>query len=348
MKTMQWKMMGMVLFAAFLLQACGAGFGGNSGNFVFYDRTPNTSLDSGTQHPLALGAQMTFRVSGPEALADVISSDPEVVEVLNFGGNEEEGLLIALRGVAPGTARITAQATDGSEDSVDVEVRNIHSAEIKLVPWVSIVSLPEALWENGAAMLPGASVRVSVLLRGESGELLTGSGAAQWSVSEGAPGSVMADDGDYATLRAGEETGEIELRFGEWAVTRVEVVEASAITEVGLYSQSEDVRSEPGAPMTLAQDRSHLMHVTAYTASGQYVIGAGPEPVDPEAQEAAPFHVSIDAGSVQEGEQGEDEAALARILSNGRAFFLDTGGAGEGVLRIDWLGETQSFDIQVR
>ena len=326
------------------LQACALDTNGNEGNFRFRETTPNPSISGTLQHPLAVGASLELEVwtshsnSGQrQAIVEATSSDENVVEIVGFGLEH-----VQIRGVGSGVATVEVVDAGGSKDSIDVEVDEIHTAEIKLVPWVESIALPDALWSEGLVLLPGAPVRVFVETRSEGGEVLTGFGAADWQLVQGSPATLSREGGDSATLRAmSDTTGVVELRFGEWDSMAFEVLGDDAVERVGVYSQTGDVLSQDGQPLTLESGRTHLMHVTAFTADGRYVIGAGPEAIQPGTDEAAPFEITLDVEMASDPD-------LERVLANGRAFFLQTTAFGADTLTVQWLGRKHTFEIQVR
>jgi hypothetical protein len=335
------RLVAIVLFPL-ILPACGVGLQGNEGRFFFHDQTPHISTRGEVLRPLAVGARLRLGVSGAGMIVSASSSDEDIIEVVDYGSDYVE-----VRGSGPGVGTVKVSDMNGGNDSIDIRVREIRSAEIKLMPWASIVALPDTLWAEGAVLLTGASVPVFVELRGEDGELLTGSGAAEWQVPEGSPATISAGRGDSATVRAmADATGPVEVRFGEWASVTLDVVEADAVARVGLYSQTEDVQSGPGGALTLENGRSHLMHVTAYTTDGRYVIGAGTTTIGPRAEESAPFAVTLDAASAEETDP--DATDVIRALTNGRAFILKTTATGQAGLTVEWLGEEHTFEILVR
>ncbi len=322
------------------LTACEIGALGKTGKFNFRDRTPTPTSSRSELRPLALGARMRLQISGADRVVEVKSSDNDILEILDFGDD-----FVEVRGGRPGIATVEVRDLEDNEDAIDVEVAEIHSGAVKLLPWDPAVSLPEDLWAEGAALLPGAPVRVFVELRDANGGLLTGAGAAQWQITRGNPAMVHSEQGDFATLRAMTDvTGAVDVRYGEWASVRLEVVQPEAVAQVGLYSQSQDVGANAGESLALDVSRSHLMHVTAFTADGRYIIGAGTDPVDPDADAAAPFTVTLDAAAAGE----EDSEDLARILSNGRAFYLNAHSVGQDALTVAWQGQQYDFEIVVR
>ena len=336
-RTLRVAAVGLAILA---LSACELGALGKTGQFTFRDNTPTPSANRKELRPLALGARLRLEISGADRLIQVKSSDEDILEILDFGDN-----FVEVRGGTPGIATVEVEDLAGNEDAIDVEVDDIYSGSVKLLPWDPVFSLPEELWREGAVLLPGAPVRVFVELRNADGQILTGSGAANWQVTQGNPATVSVESGDYATLRAMPDvTGAVDVRYGEWATARLEVVQPEAITQVGLYSQSQDTGANAGESLTLDANASHLMHVTAFTADGRYVIGAGTEPVDPDADAAAPFAVTLDAAAATEEESQE----LARILANGRAFYLKTHTLGQDALTVHWMGNAYDFEILVR
>jgi hypothetical protein len=326
--------------AVLALTACELGALGKTGKFNFRDKTPSPSTSRSELRPLALGARMRLEISGADRVVEVKSSDEDILEILDFGDD-----FVEVRGGRPGVAVIEVRDFAENEDAIDVEVAEIHSGAVKLLPWDPVFSLPEDLWTDGAVLLPGAPVRVFVELRSADGELLTGSGAAQWQITQGNPAMVSAEQGDFATLKAMTDvTGAVDIRYGEWASVRLEVVQPEAIAQVGLYSQSQDVGANAGESLTLDSNMSHLMHVTAFTEDGRYVIGSGSDAVDPSADAAAPFTITLDAAAATD----EDSQDLARILGNGRAFYLKTQGLGQDALTVSWQGQQYDFEIVVR
>lgn len=326
--------------AVLALTACELGSLGKTGAFTFRDKTPAPSTTRAELRPLALGARMRLEISGSDRLVSVKSSDEDTLEIIDFGDD-----FVEVRGGAPGVATIEVEDLAGERDEIDLSVAEIQRGEVKILPWDHRFALPEDLWENGAVLLPGAPVRVFVELRNAQGELLTGSGAAEWQITTGNPAMLSAEQGDFATLRAMTDvTGAVDVRYGEWATARLEVIEPEAITTIGLFSQTQDAGANAGESLTLDASKSHLMHVSAFTEDGRYVIGSGGSSVDPEAADAAPFSVTLDA-SMAAGEDSED---LTRILTNGRAFYLRTDAVGQDMLTVSWLDRSYDFEIRVR
>lgn len=115
-----------------ILSGCGVELSGEDGNLNFYYL--NTQLQSGVSSgTLATGARIDVALRVPDSdenlpVRDAVSEDSSILDVTNVASHR-----FTLEGVAPGSARVTGEATvDGESvtDSVEISVANVDSLRL--------------------------------------------------------------------------------------------------------------------------------------------------------------------------------------------------------------------------
>ncbi len=350
MTTKIWRRAGLLaLVAVMLVTACDFGSSGGSGNFRFFDRTPDLEVDLDNEIDRALVAGGRMRVAiesnGEDAqLAEATSSDEAIFKVTAVNDG-----VVVIDGVAPGTATLEVLDSSGVSDFIDIEVQEAAEVEVTLLPWTPLLALPDhVLGQGGMALLPDSPLEVFASYRDASGQRLTGFSAHDWSLSANTEATISPQDSsDFATLRSGLAPEAFSLTRDEVTIDFQTVTEADVAT-VQLYGHTDDVGPSPAdAALELEAGQTHLMHLAAYLEDGTYVVGAGTEPLEIVAGEDAAGVLEIGATPANANGEEEGDDDLARILANGRAFTLQPLNTGEATINVTWLGQTTTFTINV-
>jgi hypothetical protein len=327
------------------LVACEVGTGGVSGNLVFRDRTESVPVDltGRVDRPLAVGATLALQVgegtSGRDAdLVAASSSSPNVARIESFSLGR-----LVVRGVAPGQSLLHVTTRGGVEDSLPLSVAAIARTEILLLPWDPLLQLPSSLWSEGAVVLPDTRVDVFARHRDAPGTILTGHGAATWSLTDGVDVTLTPREGtDFATLRTGASLDRYTLSTSAGAELALETVAESAVARLALLVHGHDSPPvEGGATLQLEGGVTHLFHVAAFTQDGRYVLGAGAEAITVEVPEA-----ETEVFRVTDAPSGSG-AELDRALTNGRAFLARLGRPGTAEVTVRWAGLSATISVQV-
>lgn len=335
-----------LILSCLLVAACDFGSSGTQGNLQFRDLTSTVPPDllGRIDAPMAVGARLLIDVEleGGTQDADIASAssdDGSVFEVESFTVGR-----VVLQANGPGSAFLDVTTQTGVSDAIGIGVDDIADTQILLLPWNAFFKLPEILWPTGAAILQGGSVEVFAEHANAQGTVLTGYGAADWVLSESDAATLTpAESSDFATLRASDVLETLTVSTSAGGQLALDVIEESLVAELSFYNKTaESGPWEEGETMQVAQG-SHLVHIAAYTDDGRYVVGAGSEPIVvtiPSDGQAIAV-ISIAPNPDDENEE------LNRVLTNGRAFFVDAKSQGETTMTVEWAGRTTTITIEV-
>lgn len=314
---------------------------GEEGNLTFRDMTlGDVDLDDN----IATGATLVVNVScvgcPNDDVTDAWSSDPNVLEVVSFAGDE-----VTVRGLAPGAADLEVRVGSTS-DRVRLSVEDAVDASIRLMPWPSLAELPTTLWDAGFASLPDTSFEVRAFPRDAGGQRTTGFGAVTWTVDGDATVSDQeARSSDTVVLTAGPQPGTFTLTPSLGEPLTIETVAVSDVASVSLYSAASDgVVLDDGDTLTMEADESLILHLSAFTADGAYVAGDGGEPATFELGQGAEGLLEDILDTLAEDPEDTDEVRQ----SFPRGFLLGaTGDLGTGTLTFSWADQTLTLTLEV-
>lgn len=337
-----------LLFVILSLAVSGCEFGstGSQGNLQFRDLTSTVppDLTGHIDQPIAVGARLTLsiKIESDNTDADISSATSDdsgvfVVESSTLGRAVVEA-------TGAGSALLEVATSSGLTDSIALSVSEIANTEVLLLPWSAWLALPDSLWADGAVMLPDSSVDLFALHTNGDDTILTGFGAAEWELTDGVAATITPEESsDYLTLRSAEagETFSVTTSLGgEFAF---ETVEETTVASLSIYNQTDEVGPvAEGETLELVAGRSVLLHVAAFTADGDYVIGAGSETFETSIsdEDSAVLRVSLSPTT-------QEEQDVNRVLANGRAFFVEPLIEGTADLTIDWAGQSLTLDVEV-
>lgn len=329
------------------LVACDPGTTGTQGNLQFRDLTETVppDLTGHVDQPVAVGARLALDVeldNDPGQDADISSAQSDDTAVFDVESYSLGRVVISAAG--PGRAFLDVSTSSGISDSIGIGVDEIASSEILLLPWNAWFRLPETLWSNGAVMLPESPVDVFVLHRNDEGTVLTGYGAADWEVSDGATSTVSDTEGsDMATVTSGSDTETFSITTSAGGELNLEVIEETEVAVLSIYNKTDEAGpSDDGETIQLDEGVSYLLHLVAHTTDGEYIIGAGENPLETTipADDQTVFRIAL-------APNPSEDSDLNRILNNGRAFTIEALDAGSGSLTVEWAEQSVTVTIEV-
>ncbi|HAN30373.1 MAG TPA: hypothetical protein DCQ06_02135, partial [Myxococcales bacterium] len=177
---------------ALWLSGCQLGTAGDSGELRFRDLTRYRSqqlfTDAKLDRPLALGAKMTIEVSA--AFGAPVSIKQLTVKPQGLLSVSVTNSRVEIKAQALGTANLKLVTSDGTEDSVSLEVVKPTSWSLIPSPWIALMPLPAEMWKQGLKLMMKSRMTVYGEALGNTGQRLMGHGASQFELPAGAASSL--------------------------------------------------------------------------------------------------------------------------------------------------------------
>jgi len=326
------------------LCSCFQGTEGEEGTFVFYDKTPRpeqawpVDFDRPVDRPLAVGALLPLRVTWNGYAvhpADVEVDDPTVLELHDLA---EDGCL--LRGVAPGVASVTVRSSTGRQDRLSMEVRRVGEDRVLLRPW-NTYPLPAAYFQDGLAILVGATSHLFGEMKAEDGKVLTGYGAQHFL-------TLPDEDQDPAiqgTPRAGSDfldlkalkAGYTHFSFGHSSEVLIRAVTEDQVQGASLL---EAWKVQGGSSWVCQVGDLLFPTVLPYDDEDRLVTGTSADPgptleIDPESR------------SLVEDQTPADLSQQWKEVFQNRTVFLKCLAEGEATGHVAWRQFRLPFTVRV-
>lgn len=274
-------MRGLVGLGWLMVSGCTIGTAGEEGGvFQFYQPTayPGDALgDRDVGDPVALGARLDVALLGWDEATDGVPTwsieDGEALIV------EEEGLVLAVRAVAEGEARVRATAADGSTDVVTLVVEPLGSSELVVDDgflWGGDVA-PSSLTELGRSLRPGAQITVGANLFSDSGARMSGYDLLDWTVDAALVTSdVPADLVNAITLGGLGVAGEVGIGVDGGGALALGLQDGTEVNALQVYAPEvgEDETVFPIDEIS-GEEGLILIGLAALDVDGRFVI-AGP------------------------------------------------------------------------
>jgi hypothetical protein len=319
-----------LLLAACALAGCkiyGGQKKGESGILGFYE--PNdypadkTTSAVGFERPIALGARADAWVLGPgiSSLTSATADDPQIASVSLLG------YPIVLHGRAEGTTTLSV-STSSASDRLALTVARADGARL-WEPTIETISfaVPDSFFGKGAALRPGASVRVAAEPLAGTTPLL-GFDLFEWTIdppllSHAADGAVVNTRRFTALGHSGLARVSTQLG-GSFEIT---TLSTSDVPTLKIYRAP--TTADPPLQITALEPQDLATFLFGATdAAGHYIV-AGP-------QDDAGFQVDVTSGTV----------VLLEVKHTGHYVTLRAC-AGTGTVRLRFVGGELSVPIAV-
>jgi|GEM_PF-2354617 len=305
--------------------------------------------------PFATGALLDIDAHSPLdpdtaiVITDATLSDPAVWSILEVDNP------LRLQAQAVGVSTITVRGANDEEGTATLEVADIASATV--APWNGIqpfnlttelapgpADLAQQITQSGFALLPGANLRLQVVLKDADGRELGGYDVAQWA----------AQPDDAVTLATAEErTNDILVTHAGGAATEVTVttvgggsftlatVSAGAATAIEAFVVETGVT---GTSLSLPAGTTQTIVGLVYDNQGRWLVGDDGQPFDVTLLNDGIVTVAPPPWS--EGEDGFNlDAAAEQLLLDNRVFYLR--GVSEGSTTVTLTAAGVSVEIPV-
>ena len=345
------------------------GTDGELGNLNFEDRLDDlddTSIFGGGRHqfdrPVAIGARVKVQVTVDQRSQEVSTATAEDTAVAQVTEVNEAAFVV--EGTGEGTTVIEVVTKSDLTDRLSVNVRPLDRADL-------YVSAPELLigeiWHahEDVVLVAGGEITVAGKMLSADDVELTGYGALSFASNDETVATVAAEaESNKAIITAGSVPGQTTVKMGEYDALTIDVVDASAVTDVAItFTElaNEAPIAATDAPLEFVAGRTYLVDFEAKTDDGRAVAaGLTSLPVMEsdipglvhtlEQPESADDAAAAEGAEATEGEEAAEGEESPQVHWKGAGkqsaiFTFDT--PGEGSITARWMGQEMAYAIKV-
>ena len=347
-----------------LLMGCEPnGTDGELGNLNFEDRLEDlddTRIFGGGRYqfdrPVAIGARVKIQVTADQLAQEISTAAAEDSAVAQVAEIDEATFVV--EGTGEGTTLIEVVTKSDITDRLSVNVRPLERADL-------YVSAPELLvgeiWHahEDVVLVAGGEITVAGKMHGANDVELTGYGALSFASDDETVAAVAAEaESNKAIITAGSAPGQTTVKLGEFDALTIDVVDASAVTDVAvtfteLANQAPIAAAE--APLEFVAGQTYLVDFEAKTDDGR-AIAAGLTSL-PAMESDIPGLVhtleqpeSADDATPAEGDEAAEGEETPQVHWKGAGkqsaiFTFDA--PGEGSITARWMGQEVVYAVKV-